>query len=186
MKHSEFNKKRYVKGKIGMKASRKILSVIALIMFCCFTVSNSYAGDVEADVKKLKKQVKTLKKKVKTLQETVDDMFVSGLPPADYDSEWFFVEKNKNYDKTHNLETLPRLAVVWASSDSNGSDMYLMDGIHGLSNYSGYGSWLQRITMSSYRVSTGPYSAMSAYGVDNHWNWGNENGSGWIRILMWK
>jgi hypothetical protein len=110
---------------------------------------------------------------------------VKGLPPADHDSGWFYAEKSKNYDKEHGLGTLPRLAIVWGASDENGSDMYMMDSIHAgtVSSGVGYGSWLQRITTISYRISTGATS-MSAYGVDGHWDWGD--GTGFIRVFMWK
>jgi len=106
----------------------------------------------------------------------------AGLPPADYDSGWFEVKKEMNYDKNHNLGSLPRIGVVWGAGDCNGKDMYLMDGIY---SSGGYGSWLQRITTDTYRISTGPGSAMSGYGTEDHWTWDND-GNGCIRVYLWK
>ena len=109
------------------------------------------------------------------------DLAQAGLPSADFDSGWLPVSANSNYDNMHNLGVLPRMAVVWAATDANGTNMYLMDGIF---SSAGYGAWLQKITTTNYRISTGPNSAMSAYGVDHHWNW--TNGTGYVRVLMWK
>jgi len=109
---------------------------------------------------------------------------VKGLPPADYDSGWFYAGKGLNYDKPHGLGTLPRLAIIWGASDANGSNMYLMDSIYSNSNDHGYGSWLQRITETDYRISTGPSSSMSGYGVETHGSW--DDGTGFIRVFMWK
>ena len=104
-----------------------------------------------------------------------------GLAPADYDSGWFQALRNRNYDKSHNLGTLPRLAIVWGASDGNGSHMHLIDGIFSVQ---GHGSWLQRITTTAYRISTGPTSAMTGFGIDGLWQW--SNGDGYIRVFMWK
>jgi len=107
-----------------------------------------------------------------------------GLAPADYDSGWFQALKNHNYDESHNLGTLPRLAIVWGASDSSGSHMHLIDDIHSSHPGGGFGSWLQRITTTSYRISTGAHSAMTGDGIDLHWTW--DNGDGYIRVFMWK
>ena len=101
----------------------------------------------------------------------------------DYDSGWIYVEKARNYDFNHNLGQQPRNAILWAASDQDGANMYLMDSI--FAGNVGWGTWLQRITPWSYRISTGINSAMSAYGEDVHWNWRND-GNGFIRVLMWK
>ena len=60
-----------------------------------------------------------------------------GLPDADYDSGWFSVEKYNEYEKEHNLGVLPRLAVIWVATDSNGADMCLLDNIWAGTTYRG-------------------------------------------------
>ena len=114
---------------------------------------------------------------------------VKGLPAADYDSGWFYVQPSKNYDYKHNLGTLPRLAVIWGACDNQGHNMLLMDSIYAPigSTHAGYGSWLQRITTDSYRISTG-VAAFSGYGVDTWYNgWDCGVGTnGYIRVFMWK
>ena len=112
----------------------------------------------------------------------------SGLPTADYDSGWFYVKKNTDYSKTHNLGKQPRLAIVWQAYSSSGTNMSLIDSIftqqHG---YGGIGSWLQKITSTTYQISTGPASAGSGYGKTSHWGLTTgSDGSTYLRVLMWK
>ena len=99
-----------------------------------------------------------------------------GLPDADYDSGWFSVEKYNEYEKEHKLGVLPRLAVIWVATDSDGTDMCLLDNIWAGTTYRG--SWLQKITTSHYVISTGYYITDS--------NGFKINPDGYIKVLMWK
>ncbi|QTA90624.1 Uncharacterized protein dnm_066850 [Desulfonema magnum] len=112
------------------------------------------------------------------LQELIDL-----IRSPDYDSGWFFVEPGNNYDKEHNLGSLPRSATIWGATDSDGSNMYLLTDGHKWTN-GGHGCWLQKVTTNSYRISTGTKSAMWAGGTDYFTDWSNL--SGYIKVLMWK
>jgi hypothetical protein len=109
---------------------------------------------------------------------------VRGMPPADYDSGWFHVQAGRNYDFFHDLGTLPRFAMVWGATSEDGENMYLMDSIVG-SNNQGYGAWLQKITTTDCRISTGASCAMSGYGVDSRRTWAPDC-TGYIRFFLWK
>ena len=104
---------------------------------------------------------------------------VRGLPPADYDSEWFHVNANQNYDKTHDLGTLPRLAIIWGASDAEGSDMLMMDRVIHKYSDNEYGCLLKGITETDYSIRTGTRSSMAKNNT-----WGGTNG--FIRVFMWK
>ncbi len=99
-----------------------------------------------------------------TLQTT------AGLPSADYDSGWFHAQNNRSYNKEHNLGTLPRLAIVWGADDENGTNMFLIDTLHG------YGSMIKNITTNSCTIWTGVNSARD----------GGSSTDCFIKILMWK
>ena len=103
----------------------------------------------------------------------------AGLPKPDYDSGWFYVEKGKEYEKTHNLGTFPALVVKYGASDSSGSNMYLMDGVYEPS-FGRRGCWLVQITKTSYRVKGGTasayYDGITAPSPSNTW----------LKVLMWK
>ena len=145
------------------------------------------------EVNTLDERIEALEANENTLDARIDALETSqgnssGLPAADYDSGWFYVKKNTDYNKTHNLGTQPRLAVVWQAADNRGKGMSIMDGIY---SDKGFGSWLQKITSTTYQISTGPASAGSGYGKTSHWlfntkNSGSNRGSTYLRVLMWK
>ena len=140
----------------------------------------------EADIQASSSEINTLSTRMDALEASQGNS--SGLPAADYDSGWFYVKKNTDYNKTHNLGRQPSLAIIWQASDSRGKGMSIMDGIY---SSKGFGSWLQKITSTKYQLSTGYYSAGSGYGKTSHWlfntkNSGSNRGSTYLRVLMWK
>ncbi len=168
------------KGDQGDPCSTHIHEWIGASEYCDQNRDNCISGSgVNDNFDVLYEEINKLKSEIDELKQT------TGLPPADYDCGWFRVEKGTNYDKDHYFGVFPRLVIVWGASDSNGTNMFLMDGIYS-DTYRGYGSWLQRITQNSYRISTGVRAATSGYGVETHSGWIDGTGGGYIRVYMWK
>ncbi len=97
---------------------------------------------------------------------------VAGLPPADYDSGWFSVNKDSQYQKTYSLNSLPRLAVIWGASDSSGNQMVLIDRTLDTNQV---GCILKDITKTGCVVATGKQAALTVSMIN-----------GYARVLMWK
>ncbi len=122
------------------------------------------ASEVNANFDLLYEEINKLRGEIEELKQT------NGLPPADYDSGWFYVEKDEIYNKEHNMGVLPKLAVIWGANGGEGDDMFLMDG------FSAYGSFIRNITTTSYSIATGVSSAMNSGRYANCY----------IKVLMWK
>ena len=67
---------------------------------------------------------------------------------------------------------MPLLGAVWAASDENGKDAFLIDSIYARSKLQdrgeGYGTWIIDVTDKNVSVSTGLQVATSSYGARNH------------------
>lgn len=62
-----------------------------------------------------------LQSRIDSLNATVNYLISTGLDARRYDSGWFAVGKNSNYDKTHNLGTTSLIVSLWFSKTSDGS-----------------------------------------------------------------
>lgn len=100
---------------------------------------------------------------------------VSGLPAADFDTGWISISTNEIKQLTHSMGSIPRLAVMWASQSSDGSNQYLMDSkfVRGSGDV---GSFLQSLTNSTFEV-RGGFHYPGTVDTQNPI---------WVRVYLWK
>jgi len=76
-----------------------------------------------------------------------------------YDSGWFYITNNSNYTKSHNLNAIPKIVLVYVADDVNGGGMrtaiwmcwYYSSGYPNSSR----GTRVRSITSTSFEVETG-------------------------------
>jgi len=76
-----------------------------------------------------------------------------------YDSGWFYITNNSNYTKSHNLNAIPKIVLVYVADDVNGGGMRTAIWLswYYSSGYPNYnrGTRVRNITSTSFEVETG-------------------------------
>ena len=119
--------------------------------------------------------VKALESKIDSLNSTIKTQgsAINKLESRVWDSGWFAAKPNQTIEnKPHGLKGMPLIGAVWAASDENGKNAFLIDSIYSSGDRSSasYGAWIIDVTDTSFSVSTGTGTASSSYGKRNHYH----------------
>lgn len=101
------------------------------------------------------------------------------LPAADFDSGWFACAYSQTYTKTQNLNTVPRMIMVFHSTDPSGNSELMLISIGGTSG--GGDATLVSVTGTAVIVQTNTNATNGCCYATRR-----QSSSGFYRILAWR